>query len=217
MIASFYRLAIFLLGTAGLSATLSAATLVGVTTGQFRVNEQGAATYSLPLSLPSGTAGVTPEIGLNYSSQGGDGILGVGWSLSAGGAISRCPKTLAQDNVISGISLTNADPFCLNGQRLILKSGTHGRSGAVYRTEIESFSKITAFGNAVEAGPLGFTVETKSGEVHYYGYTSVVTGGNAITLTDYSGNTENGSDAFSEPQGRLSKMVANAYLKRFKV
>ena len=75
----------------------------GVTSGEFRVNEQGGATYSIPISLPSGTAGVTPQISLGYSSQGGDGVMGVGWSLSAGSAISRCPKTIAQDGVISGV------------------------------------------------------------------------------------------------------------------
>ncbi|TQV87924.1 FG-GAP-like repeat-containing protein [Aliikangiella coralliicola] len=187
-------------------------TPLGTTAGEFRVNEQGAATYSIPISVPTGTAGVSPQISLNYSSQGGDGVLGIGWSLSAGGAITRCPKTLAQDNEISGISLTNSDPFCLNGQRLVLKSGTHGQGGATYHTEIEGFSKIAAYGNANTAGPLGFTVETKSGEVHYYGYVDAVTGTQAITLKDYWSNAETGADAFNEPSGSATKSVAKAYL-----
>ena len=184
---------------------------VGITAGEFRVNEQGAATYSIPLALPGGTAGVTPQISLNYSSQGGDGPMGIGWSLSAGGAISRCPKNMAQDNAISGISFTNTDPFCLNGQRLVLKSGTHGKSGAIYHTEIESFSKVTSYGNATSAGPLGFTVETKSGETHYYGYVNVVSGDKAISLKNYQGALEKGADAFIEPSGKTNKSVAKLY------
>ena len=91
----------------------------GITSGEFRVSEQGAATYSIPINLPAGTAGVTPQISLGYSSQGGDGIMGVGWSLSVGSAISRCPKTIAQDGVISGVNFTSNDRFCLDGQRLM--------------------------------------------------------------------------------------------------
>ena len=35
--------------------------------GVFRVNESGAATYSIPLELPAGIAGVTPSIALSLS------------------------------------------------------------------------------------------------------------------------------------------------------
>lgn len=184
----------------------------GVTSGSFRVSEQGAATYSIPISLPSGTAGVTPQISLNYSSQGGDGTVGVGWSLSAGGAISRCPKTIVQDGVQLGVDLTNNDRFCLNGQRLINTSGTHARDGAIYFTELDSFVEVEAHGNATDTGPLAFTVETKSGEIHYYGYVNAVTGAHAATFRDYWGNIETGSDAFIQPKGEPSKSLAQYYL-----
>lgn len=42
---------------------------VGATAGQFRVDESGAATYSVPLLTVPGTAGVTPEVALAYSSR----------------------------------------------------------------------------------------------------------------------------------------------------
>jgi len=155
---------------------------------------------------------VTPQISLGYSSQGGDGMMGVGWSLSAGSAISRCPKTIAQDGVISGINFTSNDQFCLNGQRLVKTSGTHARDGAIYYTEIDSFSRVEAHGNATDTGPLGFTVETKSGEVHYYGYSNAVTGSLVVTIKDYWNNTETGSDAFIEPKGHATKNLAQSYL-----
>ncbi len=56
---------------------------VGVVAGEFRVSESGAATYHVPLALPSGRAGVKPQVALSYNSQNlREGPLGVGWSLS---------------------------------------------------------------------------------------------------------------------------------------
>ncbi|PHS14045.1 MAG: hypothetical protein COA86_16255 [Kangiella sp.] len=184
----------------------------GVTAGSFRVSEQGAATYSIPISLPSGTSGVTPQISLGYSSQGGDGVMGIGWGLSFGSAISRCPKTIAQDGVISGIELSSNDQFCLDGQRLIKNSGTHGQDGAIYYTEIDSFAKVELHGNASDSGPLGFTVETKAGEVKYYGYVDSVVGEHAVTLLNIEEIVDIGIDAFIEPNGRATGSIAQAYL-----
>ena len=49
---------------------------VSATPAQFRVGESGAATYAIPLFTVPGTAGVTPQLSLSYSSQGGDGPVG---------------------------------------------------------------------------------------------------------------------------------------------
>ena len=49
--------------------------------GQFAVNQAGAATYSIPIAVPPGTAGVMPSLSLDYSSQGSNGLLGIGWTL----------------------------------------------------------------------------------------------------------------------------------------
>lgn len=51
------------------------------------VGSLGDASYGLPLSLPE--ARLTPELSLSYSSGGGLGRLGRGWSLSAGPTIRR--------------------------------------------------------------------------------------------------------------------------------
>ena len=47
------------------------------------VLSSGTGTFSVPIALPSGRAGVAPSLGLSYSTSGGDGSVGFGWSLSA--------------------------------------------------------------------------------------------------------------------------------------
>ena len=55
---------------------------IGGAAGEFRVSESGAATYNVPFSLPKGTAGVEPSLGLSYASNSGDGIAGIGWHIT---------------------------------------------------------------------------------------------------------------------------------------
>ena len=55
---------------------------VGNTAGSFRVDESGAATYSIEIMAPQGTGGLAPTISLDYSSLASNGIAGVGWNLS---------------------------------------------------------------------------------------------------------------------------------------
>ena len=44
-------------------------------------NNQGTATLSYPLAIPAGRHGMQPQLAISYSSAGGSGILGLGWSL----------------------------------------------------------------------------------------------------------------------------------------
>lgn len=41
----------------------------------------GVASYSVPLTVPPGTANLAPSLSLQFSSAGGNGLLGIGWSL----------------------------------------------------------------------------------------------------------------------------------------
>jgi hypothetical protein len=67
-------------------------------------------------------------LSLDYNSQGNNGIVGVGWSLSGLLSIGHCPQTFAQDSVRGGINFDSNDRFCLDGQRLVAISGTYGPS-----------------------------------------------------------------------------------------
>lgn len=138
----------------------------GASQGEFRVSESGSATYRMPVPLPRGIAGLTPQLALNYDSGNSNGHLGMGWSLSGLSAITRCRKTLEQD----GKTSAKGDRFCLDGQRLIAVKGSYGANGTEYRTEIDSQTKVVSYGS--KGGyPQRFTVWRKDGSVSQYGAT----------------------------------------------
>ncbi|WNZ58456.1 SpvB/TcaC N-terminal domain-containing protein [Microbulbifer sp. MKSA007] len=118
---------------------------VAIWEGNISVNG-GAVNYSFPVALPPGRNGMAPGLSASYSSQSGHGNLGFGWSIGTGGAVSRCQKTFAVDGKSTPVQFDSSDKLCLNGQRLILVSGSYGQSGAVYATEIYDGSKITQKG-----------------------------------------------------------------------
>ena len=140
---------------------------VGQTEGSFSA-ANGAASYSIPIKLPVGTAGLMPSLGLTYSSMGGNGQLGMGWSLTGLSSISRTGKNLYHDGEVKDISFTRDDKFALDGNRLVTISGTYGYANSKYRTEIETFSRITAKGTSGN-GPAWFNVEMKNGLIYEYG------------------------------------------------
>jgi len=133
--------------------------------GQFEVSAAGAASYSMPILVPPGSAGMVPSLSLNYSSQSGNGILGFGWSLGGLPAVTRCPQTVAQDNLHATVNYDGYDRFCLDGQRLLVVVGAYGADGSEYRTEIESFSKVVAHNTTGVSGPGWFEVHTKAGQI----------------------------------------------------
>lgn len=141
----------------------------GTTSGVFDVTATGASTYSIPITVPPGTAGLEPHISLQYSSQNVDGLLGVGWQLGGLSRISRCAATLAQDGFIDGVDFDGNDRLCLNGQRLIAVSGTYGESNTEYRTEINNFSKVVQNIGGINSTSSSFTVSTKAGLILEYG------------------------------------------------
>ncbi|MCF6325333.1 MAG: FG-GAP-like repeat-containing protein [Gammaproteobacteria bacterium] len=141
----------------------------GLISGSFNVG-RGAASYSVPIEVPPGITGMVPTLSLSYSSQGGNGIVGMGWSLGGLSAITRCPKTVAQDQLKVGIKIDSSDRYCIDGQRLVNVTGSYGADGTEYRTEIDSFSRIISY-STQGSGPAYFTVETKSGLTMYYGNT----------------------------------------------
>jgi Salmonella virulence plasmid 65kDa B protein len=161
------------------------------TPSTFSVTPQGAAAYEVPIRVAPGIAGVEPKLSFAYNSQGSNGIMGMGWSLTGLSMITRCPRTIAQDGVHGTVDFSANDRFCLDGKRLKLYGNPSqaywsapASGGYVeYRTEIASFSRIRAYGTAGLSGPAWFQVYTKSGEIIEYGNTadSQITGSGHFT------------------------------------
>lgn len=178
-------------------------------TGAFRVNEMGAATYSLPIEASAGRGGMKPSVAISYSSSGGDGYLGLGWGVQASSAITRCSKTIEQDGFLQGVQLKDTDSFCLDGQRLMLVSGQNGVDGAQYRKEIDDASVITVVGQANGGGPGAFKVETKAGETFYFGDAYTQAGKNFVTAS----NTNNHDDSYQVALSNGNEVIHSWSLK----
>ena len=136
------------------------------------VSASGAATFYLPFALPKGIRAIRPNLGLNYHSQGGDGLAGWGWNIDGLSVISRLEATTFHDAVIDPVDFDEFDRFALDGQRLLLVEGsTYGKDASVYSTERYSNLKIVAHSavnhEEVES-PYAFTVYYPNGAQAYY-------------------------------------------------
>ncbi|HOX70726.1 MAG TPA: FG-GAP-like repeat-containing protein, partial [Dokdonella sp.] len=132
----------------------------------------GSANYRIPIVVPPGRAGMQPSLSLNYSSRSGDGVAGMGWSISGLSSIHRCPQTPEQDGATRGVSYSANDRLCLDGQRLVSVEGGYGNAGTTYKTEIDSYARITQLGGSLTSNSTSFKVEQKDGRILAYGSAS---------------------------------------------
>lgn len=173
---------------------------IGIQSG---ISQTGAKTYSVPMTVYPGINGLTPQIAFTYSSQGGKGPLGIGWSLSGLSSINRVTKSTYYDNTPERIKLDTNDAFSLDGTRLI-KIGSN-----TYQTEVGNI-KITAHasGNVV----CYFDVFYPNGSKGIFGYTSNAS--NKLTypmtkFTDVYGNSIDYSYTFSNNCYRIDQVSYN--------
>ncbi|WP_437829842.1 RHS repeat-associated core domain-containing protein [Sorangium sp. So ce1153] len=144
----------------------------GTIPGTFSVTSTGEAVYTMDLDSLPARAGVGPRIQLVYRSDGGDGVLGAGFSLAGLSAITRCPSSLAQDGEIRGVRYDGDDKLCLDGQRLVPVG--QGSGTIEYRTFPDTFVKVVGHyppGDGAPAEALFFEAYLPSGRVVEYGRT----------------------------------------------
>ena len=141
---------------------------VGSPSGSLSTSSLGAAVYSVDINIPKGIAGMQPNISLVYNSQAGNSIAGMGFSFSCLSAISFTPRDLYHDGVTAGIAYNWTDALSLDGRRLLLVSGTHGVTGAVYRPEDDHFTTITLLQDSTTGKPY-FEVVSPDGMRYHYG------------------------------------------------
>ncbi len=116
----------------------------------------GKGTFSLPVNVPAGRAGMQPNLAFFYASGSGNGIAGFGWNLELG-SIERSTKT--------------GPPKYDSSDKFIFNSGTSQTElvnigGNEYRAKYEgAFMKFTYNGSY-------WVVTDKSGSKFYFGQTS---------------------------------------------
>ena len=131
--------------------------ICGLTFSQ-TVTPSGAFTYSVPIEIVQGTNGMQPNLELTHNSQNGNGILGVGWSISGLGSITRDSMT--------DIRFDDTDNYLYNGQRLIYVQDE--AEAKLYRTEDESYLKVYAYN--LNTSSSRWKVMHKDGTVVYFGF-----------------------------------------------
>jgi len=144
---------------------------VGKTQSSYNLSMVGSLNYNIPISAAPGTKGIEPKISINYNSLNTNGLAGYGWSIAGIESITRLSQTIYHNNNIKSVSLSNDDWFAYNGNRLVTVFGQNGANNSQYRTESESFIKVTSY-NSVGNGPEWFKVETKEGMTLEFGNTT---------------------------------------------
>ncbi len=124
-------------------------------TEKIEVNQaNGSASLSIPIAVPSGRAGIQPNVSLNYNSNGSNGPLGMGWMMGLGSIQRSLKKGIPQYN--------NNDAF------VMLQSGSpmelsYDSDQGFYRHKIEgAFMKITFKDNV-------WIAQDKRGTKYYFG------------------------------------------------
>ena len=93
------------------------------TPGSLQVDPQGSASYTVPIQITPGTAGMVPVIALQYRSGAGNGLVGNSWGIRGLNAITRCGRSIDRDGISAGVHFDATDKFCMDGSVLVAISG----------------------------------------------------------------------------------------------
>ena len=107
----------------------------------------GAAEYEIPIQLTDSDKLFRPSISLRYRSRSGNGVAGMGWSLSASGSVHRCPFIFDGDGLSRKVSYATDDRLCLNGVKLVLLRGDYGKDGSIYVPELNPTVALRLIGD----------------------------------------------------------------------
>ena len=136
------------------------------TKGELQISASGSAVYNLPIAIPPSIKNVAPVINLTYNSGVRGGIAGQSWSINSISAISRIATRRDIDGFVDGVDFDDNDKLSLDGQRLLIKTGTYWANGSTYETEYKSNSKIEL---KIEGTVTYFVVTGPDGSRSWYG------------------------------------------------
>lgn len=179
------------------------------TKGNIEVNRVGQLQFSLPIDVPPGVKTVSPQVGLVYNSETGNGIAGYGWSISGITAISRTGKNIENEGEVKGVQMDFSDYYSFNGKRLVLKSGVYGKDGAEYVTEKYSNTKFKSIGTAAGwYGPEYWEVTFEDGSQAWYGRNPVARIPNEYNISEWK-DPQGNYITYSYIQGTRTAMISS--------
>ena len=138
---------------------------VGGVAGEHSVEQDGSASYVIPLDLSGSRHGLKPNLSLSYSSRAGNGVMGTGWTMRGLSAIQRCPTNELLGEFADPVDFDYSDRYCLDGQRLIYVK--RESSVRIYYKEDDDGTRIEAYGES--ANPSYFKIITPDSLISYYG------------------------------------------------
>ena len=138
-------------------------------------SNMGQMSYSVPIQVPSGYPGMTPSVGLSYSSGSGGSVVGIGWSLPLP-TIERAtrrglPRYVRDDEFATG-----------GGEQLVLLPGT---DPPVYRSRFESGFVRYTWLDAGDGAEGYWQAEYPDGRVGTFGADA---GGDSVAAARLSGD-----------------------------
>ena len=160
-------------------------------------NAYGTASITYPIDIPAGRNGLQPDLTLSYSSDRGNGIMGVGWSF---------PQPAITLDTRWGVPRYDANKeteiYTLNGLQLVQKDGNPDlrlpyqtnlqisrRTGSVLfiARDPKNADRIIRHGNSPK--DYYWTVTDRSGTTYYYGkYAADKNANTNCVLKDANGN-----------------------------
>lgn len=138
------------------------------TQGKLEISNTGQASYTLPIAMPPSINNVGPVINLVYVSGQNSGIVGQGWNINTISSITRMSTRNDIEGYRDGVDFDADDKLSIDGQRLLLKTGTYWSDGSTYETEVQSNIKIELKGVGSD---IFFIVTATDGSITWYGQT----------------------------------------------
>ena len=134
--------------------------------------QTGASSMSVPIAMPPGRRGLAPGLTLGYSSGGGQGICGQGWSVGVGFIARQTDQVLP--------SYDEYDRFVYNGGQELVRVASFGAAPSllagqdywIYRSKIEGlfwrFFRVNPPGSN-SLVPEHWVAQDRNGTLYYFG------------------------------------------------
>jgi RHS repeat-associated protein len=164
----------------------------------------GTGNFTIPLALPPGRNGFQPQLGLAYSSGGGNGPFGLGWGLTVPGVSRKTSKGVP-------VYDDTKDVFVLSGAEDLVPVPGAPANAARYRPRTEGiFAHIDHFADAATNDY--WQVKSKDGLTSLYG-TAGQRGNDAATVADPAATAKVAAWRLTQTRDPFGNLILYQYLR----